>query len=61
MALTGFEMGGIYLLQESGEVFEFKYHKGFGPRFVENVRILKYGDGVCGKAVKLKRPIGTLH
>jgi PAS domain S-box-containing protein len=58
MALTGFEMGGIYLLQESGEVFEFKYHKGFGPRFVENVRFLKYGDGICGKAVKLKRPIG---
>jgi PAS domain S-box-containing protein len=58
MALTGFEMGGIYLLQESGEAFEFKYHKGFGPRFVENVRFLKYGDGICGKAVKLKRPIG---
>jgi PAS domain S-box-containing protein len=56
--LTGFEMGGIYLLQEGGEVFEFKYHKGFGPRFVENIRLLKYGDGICGEAVKLKRPIG---
>jgi len=58
MELTGFEMGGIYLLQENKEVFEFKYHKGFGPRFAENVRFLKFGEGICGKAVKLKQPLG---
>jgi len=56
MELTGFEMGGIYLLQEE-EVFEFKYHRGFGPRFVENVRFLKFGEGICGKAVELRQPV----
>ncbi|MGB9630043.1 MAG: PAS domain S-box protein, partial [Thermodesulfobacteriota bacterium] len=57
MELTGFEMGGIYIIQESGETFEFKYHKGFSHRFVENVRLLRYGDGICGKAIKLRQPI----
>lgn len=58
MGLTGFEMGGIYLLQENGETFEFKYHKGLGSRFLENVRLLKFGDEICGKSLRLKQVIG---
>lgn len=57
MELTGFEMGGIYLIQESGEELEFKYHQGYSPHFIENVKFIKYGDGVAGNALRLKRPL----
>jgi PAS domain S-box-containing protein len=55
--LTGFEMGGIYLLQQDGETFELKYHKGYLPDFIENVKVRKFGEGVSGRAIELKQSI----
>jgi PAS domain-containing protein len=55
--LTGFEMAGVYLLHEDGETLEFKYHKGYSAAFVENVKVLKFGEGIAGRAVKLRQPI----
>jgi PAS domain S-box-containing protein len=55
--LTGFEMGGIYLFREINQTLELKYSKGHSDAFVENVKILKPGEGISGKAFKLKQPI----
>jgi PAS domain S-box-containing protein len=55
--LTGFEMAGVYLLQRDGETLEFKYHKGYSSAFVENVKVLKLGEGIAGEAVQSKQPI----
>jgi len=55
--LLGFEMGGIYLFNEGEGTLELKYHTGYSPGLVESIKVLKYGEGVSGKAVELKRPI----
>jgi len=55
--LTGFEMGGIYLFKEIDQTLELKYSKGHSHAFVENVKVLKPGEGISGKAFKLKEPI----
>ncbi len=54
--LTGFEMGGIFLFRETDETLELKHSKGHSQAFIENVRLLKPGDGISGKAFKLKQP-----
>jgi len=55
--LTGFEMGGIYLFKEINQTLELKHSKGHSDAFVENVKVLKPGEGISGKAFKLKQPI----
>jgi len=56
-SLTGFEMGAIYLLNEDGETLDLKFCKEFSPVLAENVKVLKYGEGVAGKAIQLKKPV----
>jgi len=58
-ALTGFEMGGIYLYNENEDILELKFCKGYSPALAESVRILKFGEGVAGKAVQSKLPVIT--
>ena len=55
--LTGFEMGSIHLLNEDGEILELKCSEGQPPILAENIKNVKFGEGVCGKAVKLKQAI----
>ena len=57
LGLTGFEMGSIHLLNEDGEKLELKCSEGQPPILAENIKNVKFGEGVCGKAVKLKQPI----
>ncbi len=56
-SLTGFEMGTIHFVNEHTETLELRSYKEFSPVFLENVKVLKYGEGVAGKAVMLKRPV----
>jgi PAS domain S-box-containing protein len=57
LSLTGFEMGTIHLLNEDGETLDLKFSKAFSPALVENVKVLKYGEGVAGKAIQFKKPV----
>jgi PAS domain S-box-containing protein len=57
MSLTGFEMGSIFMLNEERNILERKFHKGFPPKMLEDGEVLKYGEGVSGRAVILKQPI----
>jgi len=57
LALTGFEMGTVHLLDKDNETLELKLEKGHTPSITEHVKVLKVGEGVCGKVVKLKRPL----
>ncbi len=55
--LTGFEMGGIYLFNEANQILELKHSKGHSSAFVENVKVLKPGEGISGESFQLKKPI----
>ncbi|MCJ7749133.1 MAG: GAF domain-containing protein, partial [Desulfobacterales bacterium] len=57
MSLTGFEMGSIFMVNEERNILERKFHKGFPPEMLEDGEVLKYGEGVSGRAVILKQPI----
>jgi PAS domain S-box-containing protein len=57
LSLTGFEMGTVHLLNEDGETLDLKFYREFSPMLVENVKVLKYGEGVAGKAIQLKQPV----
>ena len=58
MSLTGFEMGAIYLLDEEKGVLEKKFHLNIdSPALIEDGKVLKYGEGVSGKAICLKQPV----
>jgi PAS domain S-box-containing protein len=57
LSLTGFDMGTVHLINENGENLDLKYYKEFPPILIENVKVLKYGEGVAGKSVQLKQPI----
>ena len=59
LSLTGFEMGTVHLLNEEEETLDLKFYREFPPRLIENVKVLKYGEGVAGKAVQLKQPVIT--
>jgi len=60
LSLTSFEMGTVHLLNEDGETLDLKFYREFSPMFIENVKVLKYGEGVAGKAVQLKQPVITM-
>ena len=54
---TGFEMGAIYLLNEKGDALEMKSQVGHSPAMLEEVKVLKYGEGVSGSAIISKQPV----
>jgi PAS domain S-box-containing protein len=62
LALTGFEMGTIYLISDDREWLELKYHQNYPDHLAEAVKKLKRGEGVVGSAVEKKEvvffPIG---
>jgi PAS domain S-box-containing protein len=55
--LTGYEMGAIFLLNESGDVLEMKFQIGHSPVMLEEVKVLKFNEGVSGNAIRLKQPV----
>ena len=55
--LTGYEMGGIHLVNEVERTFELKHHYKHSSRLAEMAKVLKYGEGVAGRAVLLKQPV----
>ena len=57
MSLTGFEIGAIHLLNEDEETLELKFDKGHPPILAEKSKGFKKGEGVCGKAIQLKKAI----
>jgi len=57
LAFTGFEMGAIHFLDKDEETLELLSEKGHPPHITENEKVFKAGEGVCGKVVKLKKPI----
>jgi PAS domain S-box-containing protein len=57
LSVTGFEIGAIYLLNETRDVLERKSHIGLPVSIYEDAKVLKYGEGVSGKAIILKQPV----
>lgn len=57
MALTGFEMGTIYLLNDDGKWLELKYHKNYPAHLEQAVKRLEKGEGVAGITVEKKEVI----
>ena len=57
VSVTGFEMGAIYLLSEKGDILERKSDIGLTPTIFEDGKVLKYGEGVSGNAIRLKQPV----
>jgi PAS domain S-box-containing protein len=55
--LTGFEMGALLLLNEVGDILEMKSQIGHSPAILKEVKVLKFSEGVSGKAIRLKKPV----
>ncbi len=55
--LIRFESGGVYWYNENEGTCELKFHKGWSLAFIERVRVLKNGEGICGTAVQQKKPV----
>jgi len=55
--LTGYEMGAIFLLNEMGDVLEMKSQIGHSPAMLQEVKVLRFNEGVSGKAIRLKQPV----
>jgi len=51
------EAGGIYLIEPDGETMILRLHKGHSEKFVENVKRIKLGEGISGRAAAYKKPI----
>ncbi len=51
------EAGGIFLLEPDGETMTLRTHRGFSEEFVNDVRQIKLGEGVSGKAAADKKPV----
>ncbi len=57
LALTGFEMGAIYLVSDDREWLELKYHRKYPSHLEEAVKRLKWGEGVAGLVVDKKEVV----
>jgi len=57
LSFTGFEKGTVHLISRDEENLELKSDQGFSPAFLENVKVMKYGEGVAGKAIISRKPI----
>jgi PAS domain S-box-containing protein len=55
--LTGYELGAIFLLNEMGDVLKMKSQIGHSPAMLQEVKVLKFNEGVSGKAIRLKQPV----
>jgi PAS domain S-box-containing protein len=55
--LTGFEDGGIHLLNENENILELKYLRGASPVLAESLKVLNFDEGISWKAIQLKKPI----
>ncbi len=55
--LTGYEMGALFLLNEVGDILEMKSQIGHSPAMLKEVKVLKFSEGVSGKAIRLKQPV----
>jgi len=51
------EAGGVYLLEPDGETLTLRVHRGLPDEFVTNVRRIKLGEGISGRAAAEKKPI----
>jgi PAS domain S-box-containing protein len=56
-SVTGFEMGAIHLLNEEGDALEMKSHIRHPAALFEEVKVLKYGEGISGRSVQLNQPV----
>ena len=52
----GAEAGAISLLGPDGQ-FSLKHHQGISDSLAEQVRTLRYGEGVAGQVAQMKRPV----
>ena len=57
VGIIGYEMGAIYLLNEKGDALEMKSQVGHSPEMLEAAKVLKYGEGVSGSAIRSKQPV----
>lgn len=57
VSLTGYDEGAIYLANDEEQILELKYHINHPAALAEKGRVLKYGEGVSGRAVELKQPV----
>ncbi|MGD0917871.1 MAG: PAS domain S-box protein [Thermodesulfobacteriota bacterium] len=55
--LTGYEDGSIYLANDEEQILERKYHFSPPAAMPETTNVIKYGEGVSGKAFILKQPV----
>jgi len=55
--LTGYENGAIFLLNEAGKVLEMKSEIGHSPAMLQEVKVLKFNEGVSGRAIRLRQPV----
>ena len=51
------EAGGIYLLNPDREILTLRVHRGVSDEFVKNVKHVKFGEGISGRAAAEKRPV----
>ncbi len=55
--LMGFDIGSIFLYNEKEGILEMKYQFGQPESLLKEARYFKYGEGVVGKAIELKRTL----
>ncbi|OGD24748.1 MAG: hypothetical protein A2Y69_15520 [Candidatus Aminicenantes bacterium RBG_13_59_9] len=51
------EVGGIYLLESDGKSLTLRAVRGVSDQTIENVRHVKWGEGLSGRAVAEKKPV----
>ncbi|MGB7574159.1 MAG: PAS domain S-box protein, partial [Thermodesulfobacteriota bacterium] len=56
-SLTGYEIGAIFLLGGAGDVLEMKSQIGHSPAMLQEVKVLRFSEGVSGRAIRLKQPV----
>ncbi len=50
-------MGAVFLLNESGDILEMKSQIGHSPAMLKEVKVLKFSEGVSGKAIRSRQPV----
>ncbi len=57
LGVTGLEAGGIYLLQDDGQLLTIKAHRGLDPALVQAIDNLKVGEGFSGRVIQTGEPL----
>ena len=55
--VMGIESGGIYLLDEAGEVLTTAAHRGLSPELIEGIDRLRLGEGFSGRVAQTGQPL----